>query len=204
MFVIVRIGIQSGNPLFQFGDHFLRITLGQFAPSAISRVSRSAKLLKRPAKLSHSASMSASLRSRACVASSLGSAARGPPEMRGTRDRRDALASVAASAVRALGRLGLGVCVARLAGAEAFGLFALLLSVEVVALTLASGSERFETHEVQGVELELPEVAIARTTATTAVPLGRGALLGGALKVSGDSEPLTSVVYVRPHLVQGR
>ncbi len=72
-----------------------------------------------------------------------------------------------------------------------------------LAITVCQGDETFDTRDVQGLELELPRAAIARTTATSNVPLGRGALMGGVL-LTGEEDGLASVVYVRPRLIQSQ
>jgi len=53
-----------------------------------------------------------------------------------------------------------------------------------------------------GLALELHELAVARTSATAVVPLGRGALLGGVLGADDAQGAVDSVIYVRPTLVR--
>ncbi len=73
-----------------------------------------------------------------------------------------------------------------------------------VALTLCESEEQVERREVQGLELELPRTAIARTTSTSCVPLDRTVLLGGVLAPPGAEPGLAAVVAVRTRLIQGR
>ncbi len=74
-----------------------------------------------------------------------------------------------------------------------------------VALSLTGLTDEPESRMVEGIELELPKLGIVRTGSSTCVPLGHGALLGGVFRIDGeDGRPQTCVVYVRPHLVQGR
>ena len=72
------------------------------------------------------------------------------------------------------------------------------------ALSLSKIRSPIAAREIKGVELELPHMEIARTGASTCVPLGRGALLGGVFKIDEAGKPMTCVVYVRPQLVQSR
>lgn len=74
-----------------------------------------------------------------------------------------------------------------------------------VALSLGKLADEIETREIEKIEVELPEMALARTATSAVVPLGKGALLGGAL-ATGDAQDgqLLSVVYVRPTLVQAK
>jgi len=74
-----------------------------------------------------------------------------------------------------------------------------------VALSLSRVDDVASRRAVGEVELEQPRLEIARTSSTSTVPLGRGALLGGAFATGHpDESPLTCVVYVRPNLVRGR
>jgi hypothetical protein len=73
------------------------------------------------------------------------------------------------------------------------------------ALSLTGLTDEPESRMVEGIELELPKLGIIRTGSSTCVPLGQGALLGGVFHIDGEAgKPQTCVVYVRPHLVQGR
>lgn len=73
-----------------------------------------------------------------------------------------------------------------------------------VALTLSRVQEPVEMQTVTDLEVELPRLEIARTTASGAVQLGRGALLGGVLRTGAEGpDAVTCVVYVRPRLIAG-
>ncbi|MBX3472631.1 MAG: hypothetical protein KF878_37745 [Planctomycetes bacterium] len=79
------------------------------------------------------------------------------------------------------------------------------VAVVDVSLSLSRVADPVPTTKVVDLELELPRLRIARTTATGAVPLGRGALLGGVLRTGAEpEEALTCVVYVRPRLIAGQ
>jgi hypothetical protein len=70
-----------------------------------------------------------------------------------------------------------------------------------VALSLGKLADKVETRELEKIEVELPEMALARTATSAVVALGKGALLA-----TGDAQDgqLLSVVYVRPTLVQSK
>ncbi|MCO5165302.1 MAG: hypothetical protein M9894_02905 [Planctomycetes bacterium] len=74
-----------------------------------------------------------------------------------------------------------------------------------VSLTLSRVADPVPTAKVVDLELELPRLRIARTSASSIVPLGRGALLGGVVRTGAEPEDaLTCVVYVRPRLIAGK
>ena len=73
-----------------------------------------------------------------------------------------------------------------------------------VAVSLGKLGERVEKRPFEGYEIELPEMALGRSTSTAAVTLGRGALLGGGLVTDAGPASLVVMVYVRPQLVQGK
>lgn len=72
------------------------------------------------------------------------------------------------------------------------------------AVSLGKLGERADKRAFGGYELELPEMALGRSTSTAAVPLGRGALLGGGLVTDSGPAGQVVMVYVRPQLVQGK
>ncbi len=73
-----------------------------------------------------------------------------------------------------------------------------------VALSLCELAEPIDAVTIDGNELDLPRLKIARTSSTALVPLGRGALLGGMFSQGGGDDALSTVIYVRAHLIQGR
>ncbi len=73
-----------------------------------------------------------------------------------------------------------------------------------VAVSLGKLGAKNEARTYEGFELELPEMALTRSTSTAAVPLGRGALLGGGLVTDGAPGGPIVMVYVRPQLIQGK
>ncbi len=73
-----------------------------------------------------------------------------------------------------------------------------------LALTLCESEGQAERREVHGLELELPRIAIASTSSTSCVSLGRTVLLGGVLAPEGAEPGLAAVVALRTRLIQGR
>jgi hypothetical protein len=74
-----------------------------------------------------------------------------------------------------------------------------------VALSLTRVTDPIEVKEIEDLEVELPLMQLARTTSTGAVPLGKGALLGGTLDTGAEADDaVTCLVYVRPRLIQGK
>jgi hypothetical protein len=70
-----------------------------------------------------------------------------------------------------------------------------------VALSLSELDDPIATSKVADLAVELPRMRIARTAVTCVVPVGRGALLGGAFATEPGDDSLTCVVYVRPRLI---
>jgi hypothetical protein len=73
-----------------------------------------------------------------------------------------------------------------------------------VALSICELAEPMNSMSIDGNDLDLPRLKIARTSSTSIVPLGRGALLGGMFSQGADGDTLSTVVYVRAHLISGR
>ncbi|MBI3722737.1 hypothetical protein HY251_02100 [bacterium] len=74
-----------------------------------------------------------------------------------------------------------------------------------VALVLSEPVTPCEKQKVQGVELELPELRLARTSTTVVLPLGASALVSGTFAPSREAKdeldlPLASVVFLKPTL----
>lgn len=74
-----------------------------------------------------------------------------------------------------------------------------------VALSLTRVTDPIEVADIEDLQVELPLMQLSRTTSTGAVPLGRGALLGGTLDTGAEADDaVTCLVYVRPRLIEGK
>lgn len=73
-----------------------------------------------------------------------------------------------------------------------------------VALSISELDQNLETRKIHDIDMQMAKMRIARTSSTSILKLGRGALLGGAFRTGTDNDEMTCVIYVKPKMIKDR